>query len=257
MIRTVWVLMIAPLVTALLAAQILIADLLGLERALKRYCFRNPRWSARTFLWTSGVEVRIDGVEHLGAPGPKVLVANHESWFDVFALSGCMPRDYRFVIKKELEKVPIWGRAWRSCGHISVDRQNRQSAMQSLERARALSGVGGDLIMVVFPEGTRSRDGALLPFKKGAFVLALQLGVPVVPVALVGGRHIMHKGDWRIRSGVLRMIFGPPIPVAGLTHGDRDELASRTRAAIVAMRGGEGPTAAPPRRPPPRMGSAA
>jgi len=243
--RALWVGLIAPIVTVVLAAQIVLADLLGFERALRRYCHRNPRWSARVFLWASGVKVHFEGLENLKGHGPRVLVANHESWFDVFALSGLLPVEYRFVIKKELEKVPVWGRAWRSCGHISVDRENHQSAVQSLERASAMSDSGGDLVMAVFPEGTRSQDGTLLPFKKGAFVLALQLGAPVIPVAVIGGRQIMEKGDWKIRSGPIRVVIGEPIPVAGMSFNQRSELARRSRAAIVAMRGGEGPTEAP------------
>jgi 1-acyl-sn-glycerol-3-phosphate acyltransferase len=126
-----------------------------------------------------------------------------------------------------------------------VDRQNRQSAVQSLVRARAMSDAGDDILMVVYPEGTRSRDGHLLPFKKGAFVLALQLGAPVIPVAVFGGRQILAKGEWRIRRGAIHVVIGEPIPVAGMSHGDRDELARRARAAIVAMRGGEGPSEGP------------
>jgi 1-acyl-sn-glycerol-3-phosphate acyltransferase len=245
--RTLWVLLVAPLVTVVLAAQIVLADRLGFERALKRYCFRNPRWSARTFLWAAGVEVTFEGLENLRGKGPRVLVANHESWYDVFALSGLLPAEYRFAIKKELEDVPVWGRAWRSCGHISVDRQNSQSAIRSLERARTMSEAGEDLLITVFPEGTRSRDGALLPFKKGAFVLALQLGAPVIPVAVLGGRQIMTKGDWRIRKGPMRVVIGEPIPVAELDFKDRGALARRSREAIAALRGGEGPTEAPRR----------
>ena len=245
LIRALWVFLVCPLVTVVLAAQIVLADWLGFERAVKRYCFRNPRWSARTFLWASGVGVTLEGAEHLAGKGPRVLVANHESWFDVFALSGILPAEYRFVIKKELERVPVWGRAWRTCGHISVDRRDRQSAIESLVRARTMSGVGDDILLVVFPEGTRSVDGNMLPFKKGAFVLALQLGAPVIPVAVIGGRHIMAKRDWRIRSGQMRVVIGEPIPVAALDPSDRGDLARRSRDAVAALRGGEGPTEAP------------
>ena len=248
MIRTLWVALIGALVTAVLAAQIVIADRLGRRFALARYCWRNPRWSAQTILWAAGVEVEVQGVERLHGEGPRVLAANHESWFDVMALCAHLPVGYRFVIKKELEKVPIWGRAWRACGHVSVDRRNRQAALESLERARELGGAGGagaGMLMVVFPEGSRSPDGAMLPFKKGAFVLALQLGAQVIPVAVIGGRQVMRKHSWRIRSGPMRVVVGEPIPVAGLSHGDRNELTRRSRAAIATLRGGEGPTEAP------------
>ena len=239
--RALWVFLVCPLVTVVLAAQIVVADLLGLERTVKRCCFRNPRWSARAFLWASGVRVTLEGAEHLVGNGPRVLAVNHESWFDVFALSHVLPAEYRFVIKKELERVPVWGRAWRSCGHISVDRRDRESAIKSLDRARTMS-VRDDILLVVFPEGTRSADGNMLSFKKGAFVLAIQLDAPVIPVAVIGGRRVMAKGDWRIRSGRMRVSIGEPIPVVGLDQSDREDLARRSRDAVVALRGGEGPT---------------
>ncbi len=245
MIRALWVFLVGPLVTVALAAQIVLADLLGFERALRRYCFRNPRWSARTFLRASGVTVTLEGAEHLAGKGPRILIANHESWFDVFALCHVLPVEQRYVIKKELERVPVWGRAWRSCGHVSVDRRDRQAAVESLDQARKMSGVGDDIHLVVFPEGTRSVDGNLQPFKRGAFVLAIQLAAPVIPVAVIGGRQIMAKGDWRIRRGQMRVVIGEPIPVTALDHSDRGDLACRARDAVVALRGGDGPTEAP------------
>jgi len=172
-------------------------------------------------------------------------VSNHESWFDVMALTADLPCEYRFAIKKELERVPLWGAAWQACGHISVDRQNRRAAIQSMGRAREISGDNSDTLIVFFPEGTRSPTGALQRFKKGAFVLALQLGVPVIPVAVIGGRQIMAKNRMRIRSGKMRVVVGEPIPVAGMTFDARDQLVERTRAEIAVLRGGEGPTDAP------------
>ena len=104
-----------------------------------------------------------------------------------------------------------------------------------------MSGVGDDIHLVVFPEGTRSVDGNLQPFKRGAFVLAIQLGAPVIPVAVIGGRQIMAKRDWRIRGGQMRVVVGEPIPVTALDHSDRGDLARRARDAVVALRGGDGP----------------
>ena len=245
MIRALWVALVGGTVTAVLAMQIIVANLLGLTNTLRKICPRNPTWSARTILWASGVKVEWEGIERLRGRGPRVLVSNHESWFDVMALTANLPWEYRFAIKKELEKIPLWGAAWQACGHISVDRQNRQAAIQSMERAREISGENADTLIVFFPEGTRSPTGALQRFKKGAFVLALQLGVPVIPVAVIGGRQIMAKNRMRIRSGRMRVVVGEPIPVAGMTFDARDQLVERTRAEIAALRGGEGPTGAP------------
>lgn len=245
MIRTLWVALVGGTVTAVLATQIIVANLLGLTKTLRKICPRNPTWSARTILWASGVKVEWEGIERLRGRGPRVLVSNHESWFDVMALTADLPCEYRFAIKKELERVPLWGAAWQACGHISVDRQNRQAAIQSMGRAREISGDNSDTLIVFFPEGTRSPTGALQRFKKGAFVLALQLGVPVIPVAVIGGRQIMAKNKMRIRSGKMRVVVGEPIPVAGMTFDARDQLVERTRAEIAVLRGGEGPTDAP------------
>jgi 1-acyl-sn-glycerol-3-phosphate acyltransferase len=245
MIRSLWVGLVGGLVTGILAAQIVIANWLGRTRTLAKICPRNPTWSARVFLWAAGVKVDVEGAEHLHGEGPRVLVANHESWFDVFALCANLPSGYRFAVKKELEKVPIWGAAWIACGHISVDRHNRQAAIQSIERARSISGEHASIVIVFFPEGTRTTTGALLPFKKGAFVLALQLGVPIIPVAVIGGRQVLPKHSLRVRPGRMRVVVGEPIQVSDLAFEDRDALLERSRAAIVELRGTDGPTAAP------------
>ena len=245
MIRALWVALVGGTATAILATQIIVANWLGFTKTLRKICPRNPTWSARVILWAAGVKVEWEGVERLRGRGPRVLVSNHESWFDVMALTAELPWEYRFAIKKELEKVPLWGAAWQACGHISVDRYNRQAAIQSMERARQISGENADTLIVFFPEGTRSPTGGLQRFKKGAFVLALQLGVPVIPVAVIGGRQIMAKNRMRIRSGRMRVVVGEPIPVAGMTFDARDRLVERTRTAIAALRGGEGPTDPP------------
>jgi 1-acyl-sn-glycerol-3-phosphate acyltransferase len=244
-IRSLWVALVGGLGTGVLAAQIVIANWLGRTKTLAHICPRNPTWSARLFLWSAGVDVVVEGAERLHAQGARVLVANHESWFDVLALCSVLPSGYRFAIKKELEKIPIWGAAWLACGHISVDRHNRQAAIQSLERARRLSGENAEIVIVFFPEGTRTETGAMLPFKKGAFVLALQLGVPIIPVAVIGGRQILPKHSFRVRRGTMRVVVGEPIAVEGMTFEDRDDLLDRSRQAIADMRGGEGPTTAP------------
>jgi 1-acyl-sn-glycerol-3-phosphate acyltransferase len=182
----------------------------------------------------AGVRVRMEGAEREKLDRPLIVVANHLSWYDVFVLAGFFPGRSRFVAKDELRKIPLFGAAWETCGHVRVNRGDRAEAVRSLNEA-------GDRIhrerlnVIVFPEGTRSPDGSLLPFKKGAFVLALQTGVPILPVGISGSRDVMAKGSFRIRPGEIVVRVGEPIPVDGLTVADRDALMARARADVQAL----------------------
>jgi len=206
------------------------------------------RWS-RAVLKLAGVSVQVEGVANLTLDGASIIVANHESWFDVWALAGCLPIDARFTAKKELERIPVFGRAWRAYGHISIDRADRASAIESMTRAGLQTREQG-LSVFFFAEGTRCPDGTLHPFKKGPFVMAIEGGVPIVPVALVGSRAIMPKGSLRIRRGVIVLRVGEPISVEGMEHADRDRLRDTVRDAVAQLWGGEGWTCCLPGEPP-------
>lgn len=209
----------------------------------REVCRTAPRRWSRRLVEASSVTVEFEGLEHL-REGGQILVANHESWYDVLALAGYLPVEYRFVAKKELGRVPVFGPAWQACGHISIDRQDRASAIESLEVA-ARQIRERDTTIVMFPEGTRSESGELQPFKKGAFVLAIQAGVPIVPVGISGSRDVMAKHRWRIRPGTIRIRIGEPIPVDGLVHADRDRLTARAHSRVAALGSlrGQGPGA--------------
>lgn len=197
---------------------------------------RGPRDWSKSILWGAGVKVVLEGADVIDPDRPQILVANHSSWFDVTALTAYIPGKYKFVAKKELETVPIFGPSWQACGHISIDRGNRAKAIESIARARrTLEGERPTVIM--FPEGTRSLTGELMPFKKGAFLLALQTGVEIVPVAIIGSWEVMRKGSWRIRGGTVTIRFGRPIQVEGMGVDDRDALIGQARSAILALRG--------------------
>lgn len=201
-------------------------------------CEEIPRKWARVLLWAAGTRVELENPEVIDPDRPQVLVANHVSWFDVLAIAGHIPGSFRFVAKKELEKVPFFGPAWQACGHISIDRQDRTRAIQSLAIARQKL-VEDRPTVVLFPEGTRSPTGELRAFKKGAFVLAIQTGVEVVPAAIIGSREIMRKRSWIIRTGrTIRIRFGTPISVEGLGMDDRDGLTRRAREAVAALQDG-------------------
>lgn len=233
MIRTLWVTLVAIPSTIWYGLRIV----WGARRGGERRCYvceELPRAWARSLLWASGVTVRLEGASVIDADRPQILVANHVSWFDVLALAAYMPGPYRFVAKEELARIPFFGPAWQACGHIAINRQDRQSAIESLALARRRLEEERPTV-ILFPEGTRSRDGVLRPFKKGAFVLAIQTGVEVVPAAVVGSRDVMPKGSWRIRSGTVTVRFGEPIPVDGFDVGQRDQLTHRARTAVAGL----------------------
>lgn len=197
-------------------------------------CDEKPRGWARLLLRCAGVRVVLEDAETIDPERPQILVANHVSWFDVLALAAWLPGRYLFVAKRELESIPVFSRAVGACGHIFIDRKDRDRAMESLTTARRrLEDERPTIIM--FPEGTRSPTGALQRFKKGAFVLAIQTGVDVVPAAIFGSRDVMRKGSFLIRPGTIRVRFGEPIGVDGLDFDDRHELTARAHGAVAAL----------------------
>ena len=236
MIRTIYVALVSLVLTVRFGIPILVRAARRSPR-LDQTCRINPRRWAAAILGAAGVRVEIEGEENLPAGAPAILVANHQSWFDVFTLAAHFPRDYRFVAKKELESVPIFGPAWQACGHVSIDRADLSKAIAALQVAGRIVREGAPVV-IMFPEGTRSPTGELQSFKKGAFVLAIQVGVPIVPAAILGTREVMPKGSWRIRSGRVRVRIGAPIPVAGLAHDDREALSRVARGAIARLKEG-------------------
>jgi 1-acyl-sn-glycerol-3-phosphate acyltransferase len=233
MIRSVWAWFNGALATAVLGPLVILAAVLGLGRR-SLYDRVGRAWS-RWNLWAGGCEVRVEGVEHIDPDSPQVLAGNHQSWFDVFAVAANIPKPFHFVAKKELEGVFLFGRAWKAAGHISIDRSNQAAAIASLDLAGRQMREERSAV-VVFAEGTRSPTDDLLPFKKGAFMLALHTGVPIVPFAVAGSRRIFPKGSWRVRPGPIIVRFGPPIPTDELAVGDRDALVARVRSEVRRMR---------------------
>jgi 1-acyl-sn-glycerol-3-phosphate acyltransferase len=199
------------------------------------YDWVHHAWS-RTMLALSGVSVETRGLEeHVELDRPQVFASNHQSWYDVLSIAAVLPKRYRFVAKKELGRVPFFGPAWKAAGHISVDRGNTQAAIAALDEAGRRIKEDASSI-VIFPEGTRSATGELLPFKKGGIMLALRAGVDIVPVYVQGSREVLPRDGWRVTPGPIIVHFGPPIPTAGLGSKDRDALVARVRGAIEALR---------------------
>ena len=211
MIRVVWTALVGWIATLYWGPAVLYQAMRG-RKGTDWYVYVTRNW-ARTILWASGCDVVVHGMENVRPGQPQVIVSNHVSWFDVFAIASVLEVPFHFVAKKELERIPLFGPAWKAAGHISIDRSNRERAIASLEEAaqkirREASAV------VIFPEGTRSRSGRLQPFKKGAFQLARSSGVALVPTVVTGSRAVMPPGDWRIRANTIHVHFLPPIDAA-------------------------------------------
>lgn len=181
----------------------------------------------------AGVKVEVEGLENV-PEGCAVLVANHTSNFDIYALMMVLRRTYyRFVVKKELLSIPIFGWALRAAGFPAVDRGDSRRAREAMQRLLARMRRTG-MKAVVFPEGTRNAAPGMLPFKKGAFVLALQLQVPIVPVAISGARAVLPRHGFLVHPGVVRLSFLEPIPTAGRTVHERGAILEQAREAIRA-----------------------
>lgn len=245
MIRTLWTALVALATLVWWGTAVLWEAPKG-RKSTGWYAMITRRW-ARSVIWASGCPVIVHGRENVREGIPQVIASNHISWFDVFALASVVEVPFHFVAKKELMSIPFFGRAMEAAGHITIDRSNRERAIQSLraagEKIRHSPGA-----VVIFPEGTRSRNGRLMPFKKGAFMLAAESGVAIVPTAVTGSFEIMRKGSWRITPRDIHIHFLPPLPaadVAALAAGGSDRLMERVRAEIATITG-DGDSLAPP-----------
>lgn len=200
----------------------------------RAYFDRIHRAWARSLLWLAGVRVEVEGVESLRRGGPQVLVCNHQSLFDILALFAGLPVSLRFVAKKELSRIPLFAPAMRRAGHVFIDRSDRSQAVRVMTEAGERMREEG-LSLGLFPEGTRSPEGRLQPFKKGAFVLAIDTQTDLVPVAVEGGAAILPKGRRRLEPRPIRIRCGEPMPLEGKRHEHRDEVLREARDAIASM----------------------
>ncbi len=184
-------------------------------------------------LWIAGAKLTIERPDGVDWASPHVYVMNHQSMADIPAGFVAVPTPLVFIAKQALQYVPFLGWYMTAMGMIFVDRRAGERAIRSLERAGAQIRAGRSVL--AFPEGTRTRDGRVQPFKKGPFVVALQAQVPIVPIAIEGAQRLLPRGGFRFRPAMLRVKLGRPIPTAGLTLADRDALIVRVRHELLAL----------------------
>jgi 1-acyl-sn-glycerol-3-phosphate acyltransferase len=176
------------------------------------------------------VRVTVIGREHLPSGSSFLLMPNHQSHFDIPVLLGCLQTQFRWLAKAELFKIPIFGKAMRGCGYISIDRSNREAAFASIRQAG--NAIRGKVSVLIFPEGTRSPDGRLLPFKKGGFVLAADSGVPILPIGIYGTGRILPKKRLLLDPGPVVLRIGPPVDTAGYDRETKDALMEKVHQAL-------------------------
>lgn len=225
----IWGVLSVPLIVILI---LLAACVVGPHRA---FWALGPWWH-RQFFAFCGITARVTGWESVpeairSGAQPAIFMSNHQSQLDPPFLLGAIPVHAVYIAKKELKWVPFLGWAAAAAGAIFVDRSNRERAVASLHAA-AMKVKGGRNV-VIFPEGTRTTTGDLLPFKKGGFNLALDAGVPIVPVATVGGFRILPKGGRRVRPGHYEVRFGEPVDPAAFPG--RDQLMAEVRRRMEAL----------------------
>jgi 1-acyl-sn-glycerol-3-phosphate acyltransferase len=187
----------------------------------------------RLALGLSGIRYRVLGTEHLPSGRAAVFCSNHQSNVDPPILFNALHRRMHILYKQELNRIPILSHAFRLGGFIAVDRRNRESALRSIDVGAQSIQAGSSFL--IFPEGTRSKTGDLLPFKKGGFIMAIKARAPIVPVAIWGGRAAMRRGSRLVYPAQITIRVGEPIETAGLTLDDRDTLIERVRDAIAGM----------------------
>jgi 1-acyl-sn-glycerol-3-phosphate acyltransferase len=187
---------------------------------------------ARLVLGFFRVKVGGRGLGNIDPGKPYVFMSNHASHVDSPALALVISHPLHWVFKKELARIPVFGWALLACGQIMVDRADPGKSREAL--AKALSGLSGNNSVMIYPEGTRSRDGNLKPFKKGGFWMALQTGLPIVPVRVSGSREIVAPDTLRVRPGSITVEILPPIETRGKTPADIPDLMGRVREAVLS-----------------------
>ena len=227
-LRALFLILSAAVYTAIIGLPALVSCFL--DRSWRWFSFFQSLW-AEWLLRTNGIRVHVDGMENLNKDQSYILVSNHSSILDIPALISAAPFPVRFLAKKSLLWFPIFGWVLHFSGHILIDRESAQSALRILKKAPSLLKKG--IPIIVFPEGTRSPDGEVKEFKRGAFLLAQLSKFPVVPVSTIGTYEVLPRHGWCFWPGTIHIRMGKPIPTRGLSHRELKDLMGKVRETII------------------------
>ena len=229
MIRSFLALVLGSLGTAVTSVISMIIMLF--DRQGKSVQFIMSKW-AWFLLKLAGVKIEVNGLENITQGESYIFISNHASLLDIPTVCLGLPFQLRFLAKKELFKIPLFGPALLSAGHIKIDRGNLESAVKSLKEAAIVLKKRG-YSALVFAEGTRSLNGEVGRFKKGGVILALSMGIPIVPVSISGSASLAAKGVYMVKSGKIKMTIGKPISTEGKDISARHQLVSIVRDEVI------------------------
>jgi 1-acyl-sn-glycerol-3-phosphate acyltransferase len=226
MVRTLLVVVVVFIYVFLVGPYCILHALITRRSAI---LYSAGRIGCRLGLSLAGIRLDVRGKDDL-PPGPFLFLANHQSYSDPPALVACVPRDARLILKRELRKLPLLGFIMELGGFVFIDRKDRGQSIEGMRKAVKQLQQGESFL--IYPEGTRTRTGELGPFKKGPFVMAIESGVPIIPVSVIGSYEIMPPDRFSIKSGTITIIFHAPIQTVGLSAADREELLAQVREII-------------------------
>jgi len=228
--RKVFILLEYAIVTIVLST---IALFVSLFDSQGRALHRMAEFWARIHLMASGIRVSVTGLENIASP-PYIFMCNHQSALDIFSLFVALPLQFKWIAKRELFFIPFLGWAMKRAGYISLDRKHPREAIKAMDDAA--QKIRGGINIIIFPEGTRSEDGSLLPFKKGVFTLALRAKVPILPVGISGSSQLQPKGSFiPNKKGVIYIRIGKPIETAQGSRSAKTEIMMTVRQAIECL----------------------
>ena len=227
MIRTIFVWSCIVIATFVLGVFTFVSYLFDRKGKMGHYYAK--LWG-KIALLANRVKVRVEGMEDLNGKGPYVFMSNHQGYYDIFVLLGHLPHQFKWLAKKELFSVPFLGWTMAAVGYISIDRGGTRDTVKAMNEAA--QKIRDGMSVVIFPEGSRSPDGLIQPFKKGGFTLAIKSKVPIVPIAISGSRDIMPKDSLTVTPGEIRMLVGHPIEIQHYSLKDRESLMKKVRETI-------------------------
>ncbi len=227
--RWVWIDPIIITFTGVMSCLSVFFSLFDGKGNLQHWCART--W-ARFVIRISNVHLTVEGIEHIPTDGqPCIFACNHQSFFDIWVLLAALPVQFRFAAKESLFRVPFLGWHLKRSGNIPIHRGNPRKALRSIRDAGRKIDSG--ISVVIFPEGSRSDDGIIRPFKKGVFLLAAYSTAQVVPITIIGSGHCLSKSSIKIQPGSIRMVVSPPLDTRETDARNIDDLITRVRREIV------------------------